>query len=71
MAKLVILDPISERIVTINVGHTALGRLEDIYHDDVADWFDRDGHEDKFNINLSCCQWQFVEDESLMEEHTI
>lgn len=71
MAKLVVLDASSGSVISFIVNHLAQGRLEEIYDNDVEAWFSGDGYEDRFNINLSCCNYLWVEDESLIEEHEI
>ena len=45
-------------------------KLENVYDNDVERWFSEEGYEKEFNINLSDCDYLFVED-ALFEEHNI
>lgn len=70
MAKLVILDVSCGAVISFNVGSQAKDKLENVYDNDVERWFSEEGYEKEFNINLSDCDYLFVED-ALFEKHNI
>lgn len=70
MAKLVILDVSCGAVISFNVGSQAKDKLENAYDNNVECWFSEEGYEEQFNINLSNCNYLFVED-ALFEEHDI
>lgn len=71
MEKLVILDACENMVDIITVGHTALGRLEEIYHNDVETWFYEEGYEEKLGVNLNNCSWKWMGENCEIKEHTI
>lgn len=70
MAKLVILDVSCGAVISFNVSSSSQEKLENAYDNNVECWFSEEGYEEQFNINLSNCNYLFVED-ALFEEHDI
>ena len=71
MAKLVILDAHNAMVHIFKVSHLAEGRLEEIYDNDVEVWFDVEGYEDKYGINLSNCNYIWLDDDGVIENYEI
>lgn len=71
MAKLVILDSVSTRVLVVDVCEQQMEKLVKDYDSDTYDWLCEEGLDDKLEINIDCINYMWLDDDETIQNITI
>lgn len=71
MAKLVILDFTTTRVLIVDVCEELVEKLENEYDNDTESWLCKEGLEDKFEIDISNIHYMWLDDSETIQHLTI
>ncbi len=63
MAKLAILDSVSNRVLLVDVSEEQVKKLADDYDSNTYDWLCEEGLDDKLEINIDCINYLWLDDD--------
>lgn len=67
MAKLVILDSVSTRVLVVDVCEQQMEKLVKDYDSDTYDWLCEEGLDDKLEINIDCINYMWLDDDETIQ----
>ena len=71
MAKLVILDSVSTRVLAVDVCEQQMEKLANDYDNNTVDWLCEEGLDDKLEINIDCINYMWLDDDETIQNLTI
>lgn len=71
MAKLVILDSVSTRVMVVDVCEQQMEKLVNDYDSNTVDWLCEEGLDDKLEINIDCINYMWLDDDETVQNLTI
>ena len=71
MAKLVILDSVSTRVLVVDVCEQQMEKLTNDYDSDTYVWLCEEGLDDKLEINIDCINYMWLDDDETIQNLTI
>lgn len=71
MAKLVILDSVSTRVLIVDVCEQQMEKLVNDYDNNTVDWLCEEGLDDKLEINIDCINYMWLDDDETVQNLTI
>lgn len=71
MAKLVILDSVSTRVLVVDVCGQQMEKLVNDYDNNTVDWLCEEGLDDKLEINIDCINYMWLDDDETVQNLTI
>ena len=71
MAKLVILDSVSTRVLIVDVCEQQMEKLVNDYDNNTVDWLCEEGLDDKLEINIDCINYMWLDDDETIQNVTI
>ena len=71
MAKLVILDSVSTRVLIVDVCEQQMEKLVNDYGSNTVDWLCEEGLDDRLEINLDCINYMWLDDDETIQNVTI
>ena len=71
MAKLVILDSVSTRVLIVDVCEQQMEKLVNDYSSDTYVWLCEEGLDDKLEINIDCINYMWLDDDETVQNLTI
>lgn len=71
MAKLVILDSVSTRVLVVDVCEQQMEKLVNDYDSNTVVWLCEEGLDDKLEINIDCINYMWLDDDETIQNLTI
>ena len=71
MAKLVIFDSVSTRVLVVDVCEQQMEKLANDYDSDTYVWLCEEGLDDKLEINIDCINYMWLDDDETVQNLTI
>lgn len=71
MAKLVILDSVSTRVLVVDVCEQQMEKLVNDYDSNTVDWLCEESLDDKLEINIDCINYMWLDDDETIQNVTI
>jgi hypothetical protein len=71
MAKLVILDFVSTRVLVVDVCEEQMEKLDNEYDNNTCDWLCEEGLDEKLEINTNCIYYMWLDDSETIQNITI
>lgn len=71
MAKLVILDSVSTRVLVVDVCEQQMEKLVNDYDSNTVAWLCEEGLDDKLEINIDCINYMWLDDDETIQNVTI
>lgn len=71
MAKLVILDSVSTRVLIVDVCEQQMEKLVNDYDSNTVDWLCEESLDDKLEINIDCINYMWLDDDETIQNVTI
>lgn len=71
MAKLVILDSVSTRVLIVDVCEQQMEKLVNDYDSNTVVWLCEEGLDDKLEINIDCINYMWLDDDETIQNLTI
>jgi hypothetical protein len=71
MAKLVILDSVSTRVLVVDVCEQQMEKLVNDYDSNTVDWLCEESLDDKLEINIDCINYMWLNDDETIQNLTI
>ena len=71
MAKLVILDSVSTRVLVVDVCEQQMEKLVNDYDSNTVDWLCEECLDDKLEINIDCINYMWLNDDETIQNVTI
>lgn len=67
MAKLVILDSVSTRVLVVDVCEQQMEKLVNDYDNNTYDWLCEEELDDKLEINIDCINYMWLDDDETIQ----
>jgi hypothetical protein len=71
MAKLVILDSVSTRVLVVDVCEQQMEKLVNDYDSNTVDWLCEESLDDRLEINIDCINYMWLDDDETIQNVTI
>ena len=71
MAKLVILDSVSTRVLVVDVCEQQMEKLVNDYDSNTVDWLCEESLDDKLEINIDCIDYMWLDDDETVQNLTV
>lgn len=71
MAKLVILDSVSTRVLVVDVCEQQMEKLVNDYDSNTIDWLCEESLDDRLEINIDCINYMWLDDDETIQNVTI
>ena len=71
MAKLVILDSVSTRVLVVDVCEQQMEKLVNDYDSNTVDWLCEESLDDKLEINIDCINYMWLDDDETVHNMAV